>query len=64
MERKDGEWLLRYLPDAVPPRVAELGELKRRLTARLGLTGGVALRASDAIMPEKSGKFRLGYPAP
>ena len=63
VEHNDEGWLLRYLPDVVAPCAVELGELKRRLITKLGITGGITLLESDVIMPEKSGKFRLGYPA-
>jgi len=63
VEHYDERWMLRYLTDVVTPSAVELGELKRRLIAKLGITGGITLLESDVIMPEKSGKFRLGYPA-
>jgi phenylacetate-CoA ligase len=62
-ERKDGDWVLRFVPDGAGPTPAEAGELERRLKAVLGLRSGLAVQQTDLLMPESSGKFRLGYPA-
>jgi len=62
-ERIDGEWLLRFAPDNTAPGVAETRELKRRLKRLLGLGREPAILQTDLVMPESSGKFRLGYPA-
>jgi phenylacetate-CoA ligase len=62
-QRAEGDWLLRFVPDAAPPGAAEIDELRHRLRALLGLGGGPVVQQTDLLMPESSGKFRLGYPA-
>jgi phenylacetate-CoA ligase len=61
-ERASGAWLLRFVPDLAPPDAAAVAELRRRLAQRLGLKDGPAIQQTDLLMPESSGKFRLGYP--
>ena len=39
-----------------------LEELRHRLADALGIKGGIEFQASDFLLPEASGKFRLGYP--
>jgi phenylacetate-CoA ligase len=56
------EFLLRYFPDRTPPSETALAELKRRLESLLDCPERCRLEATDTLMPEKSGKFRLGYP--
>jgi phenylacetate-CoA ligase len=62
-ESATGEWRLRYVPELTPPAAAALAELQERLTRLLGLGSGPGLEPTDLLMPESSGKFRLGYPA-
>ena len=62
-QRPDGAWSLRFVPEGAGPDPAELAELQERLAGPLGDAGIVILEATDALMPESSGKFRLGYPA-
>ncbi len=55
----DRRWHLRYLPDpgaTLPPR---LSELRERLENLLGKDTCGAIEATDLLMPEGSGKFRL-----
>jgi phenylacetate-CoA ligase len=61
-ERAGGEWLLRFVPDAAAPTLAETEELRRRLAWLLGTSGGLVVHQTDLLVPESSGKFRLGYP--
>ncbi len=62
-ERSGGEWLLRFVPDVTAPSTAQIGELRQRLTRLLGINGELVLQQTDLLVPESSGKFRLGYPA-
>jgi phenylacetate-CoA ligase len=62
-ERAAGEWLLRFVPDGTPPTTAQTEELRRRLAQLLGGGDGLAVQQTDLLVPESSGKFRLGYPA-
>ena len=62
-ERAAGEWLLRFVPDVTPPTAAQTEELRRRLALLLGAGNGLAVQQTDLLVPESSGKFRLGYPA-
>ena len=57
------EFVLRYVPDATPPGEVELNELRKRLTNALGISDGLEFQPVDFLLPENSGKFRLGYPA-
>ena len=63
VEQRDSAWLLRFVPDAVAPEASVLTELKRRLQHALGISGGLTIQETNLLMPESSGKFRLGYPA-
>ena len=56
------QWLLRYVPDSVPPTDASRKELQRRLMSKLDVATGLSIEETDMLMPESSGKFRLGYP--
>ena len=62
-ERAAGEWLLRFVPDVTQPSAAQTDELRRRLALLLGAGNGLAVQQTDLLVPESSGKFRLGYPA-
>lgn len=62
-ERAGGDWLLRYVSNITAPDLAEIEELQRRLKALLGMGRGPTIQQTDLLMPESSGKFRLGYPA-
>jgi len=62
-ERAAGEWLLRFVPDLTGPTAARVDELRRRLAQLLGAGDGLAVQPTDLLVPESSGKFRLGYPA-
>jgi phenylacetate-CoA ligase len=58
----ESAYVLRYVPDATPPDEKTLAELRNRLTGVLGVSEGIEFLAADFLLPEKSGKFRLGYP--
>ena len=62
-EQPDGGWLLRFVPDPAAPDAAPPAELQRRLVERLEIRGQLVVQATDLLVPERSGKFRLGYPA-
>ena len=62
-ERASGDWLLRFVPDTTPPGTAETQALQQRLKRLLGLMREPMIQQTDLIMPESSGKFRLGCPA-
>jgi phenylacetate-CoA ligase len=61
-QRADGPWLLRFVPDRSGPEPASLAELQHRLTSLLELRHGLEVNRTDMLVPESSGKFRLGYP--
>jgi phenylacetate-CoA ligase len=58
----EGGWQLRFVPDESEPRAHVLEQLKARLGALLDLTKGLTIHSTDLLVPEGSGKFRLGYP--
>jgi phenylacetate-CoA ligase len=62
VEQAEGPWLLRFVPDTTGPSGQDLADLQRRLAALLELPAGVSLQSTDMVVPESSGKFRLGYP--
>jgi len=61
-ERAGDEWLLRLVPDLAGPTRAQSGELRQRLAHLLGAGGKLVIEQTDLLVPESSGKFRLGYP--
>lgn len=62
LQRSNTQWLLRYAPDQVPPTPSQLEELRRRFMLHLGSSAELFIEQTDILMPEDSGKFRLGYP--
>lgn len=60
--QKTGEWRLRYVADSPSPDPADLNELEIRLGELLEAPAGVILEATDLLLAENSGKFKLGYP--
>ena len=62
-ERHGNPWLMRFVPDVTAPEPAALVEVERRLTSLLKLRSGLEIQRTDMLVPETSGKFRLGYPA-
>ena len=63
VERELGKWLFHYVPDIRAPDATETEEIRRRLQRLLGIASGPEIQETDLLMPESSGKFRLGYPA-
>lgn len=61
--RQEGPWSLRFVPDTAPPTSSGLRTLRHDLEELLGLSQSLETRMSDVLVPETSGKFRLGYPA-
>jgi phenylacetate-CoA ligase len=57
-----GNWVLRFVPDNLGPDQAESTALGERLS-RLLQAPSVVIEKTDLLVPETSGKFRLGYPA-
>jgi phenylacetate-CoA ligase len=62
-ERPGGPWLLRFVADAAGPDPSALAALEGQLTRLLDLQHGLEIHRTDMLVPETSGKFRLGYPA-
>jgi len=56
-------WKLRFVADEPAPSEGAKRELTWRLEILLEAGGRLTLEATDLLMPESSGKFRLGYPA-
>jgi phenylacetate-CoA ligase len=63
LQRPGKEWQFRFVPDDPGPDTGVLSQIQQKLTDLLGLTTGLAIQPTDMLMPESSGKFRLGYPA-
>ena len=61
-ERAGGEWLLRFVPDIAAPSAEGIEELRQRLIRLLGVSDKLVVQQTDLLVPESSGKFRLGYP--
>ena len=62
-QRADGAWLLRFVPDVTAPGADAIEGLRQRLARLLRVTGELVIQQTDLLVPESSGKFRLGYPA-
>jgi phenylacetate-CoA ligase len=63
IQRAGEPWVLRFVPENVEPSAETLAELSNKLSQLLHTTTPVLLQKTDMLVPEKSGKFRLGYPA-
>jgi phenylacetate-CoA ligase len=64
VERRDGPWLLRFVPEKNgAPNPPQLEKIQSALTDLLELKQPVTIQSTDMIAPESSGKFRLGYPS-
>jgi phenylacetate-CoA ligase len=61
VERAAQPWLLRFVADCTAPSESTLLTVQQRLELRMNAP--VVFQKTDALMPESSGKFRLGYPA-
>ncbi len=62
IQRGGGAWLLRFVADGPGPDLIHLAELQERLSRLLRSNTPVEAQKTDLLGPEKSGKFRLGYP--
>jgi phenylacetate-CoA ligase len=56
-------WKLRFVADEPAPSEGAKRELTWRLEMLLEARGQLTVEATDLLMPESSGKFKLGYPA-
>jgi phenylacetate-CoA ligase len=63
IERPGEPWVLRFVPENGEPSGATLAELSNKLSRLLHTSTPILLQKTDMLVPEKSGKFRLGYPA-
>ena len=64
LQRDGDQWQLRFVPDGASPDAAGLQTIRERLVECLGVQGALTISPTNLIMPESSGKFRLGYPVP
>jgi phenylacetate-CoA ligase len=63
IQRRPESWVLRFVPDVQPAESSVLAGLSRRLEDLLQSSAPVSIEQTDILAPERSGKFRLGYPA-
>jgi phenylacetate-coenzyme A ligase PaaK-like adenylate-forming protein len=63
IQRQAGAWVLRVVPDAFGLEASQLKELGHRISKLLQTMELVPIETTDVLVPETSGKFRLGYPA-
>ncbi len=63
IQRHNAPWLLRFVPSQQGPADGEPSALCERLTDMLELDIRVEVQATNALLAESSGKFRLCYPA-
>ena len=63
IEQADTGWRLRFVPERGGPDEATRLELDQRLTELLEMESPLAWQPTDMLVPETSGKFKLGYPA-
>ena len=63
IEHRSGEWVLRFVPDLAGPETSDLRRVEDRLRTLLAATGPIRIEATDTLVAESSGKFRLCYPA-
>jgi phenylacetate-CoA ligase len=62
VERGGGQWLLRFVAERLGPSDKALASVKERLSGLLEASDGLVIQPTDLLVPETSGKFRLGYP--
>jgi phenylacetate-CoA ligase len=63
VQRAGEGWVLRFVPERNEPEERHLKQLVERLSPLLLPTTPISIQKTDMLVPEKSGKFRLGYPA-
>jgi phenylacetate-CoA ligase len=56
------DWLLRFVPEVSGPSATALADLQHQLASLLTWGGPLTVQATDLLVPETSGKFRLGFP--
>ena len=62
IQNPGGKWLLKFVPAGVGPAEEQVDELRQRLGDLLQASEPPSVQSTDMLVPEKSGKFRLGYP--
>jgi phenylacetate-coenzyme A ligase PaaK-like adenylate-forming protein len=62
IQQKHGAWVLRFVADSAGASAEDLAALAKKLTQLLQADDLVKLQQTDILVPERSGKFRLGYP--
>ncbi|HVV70927.1 MAG TPA: hypothetical protein VHI52_05395, partial [Verrucomicrobiae bacterium] len=62
LQRPGERFCLRFVPDGDGPSAQDLTTLQDRLSAVLAPVSELQLEPTELLMPENSGKFRLGYP--
>jgi len=63
IQSSNAQWLLRIVPDRGGPTPKTMLELHSRVMGLVQPKAGLKIELTDLLMPESSGKFRLGYPA-
>jgi phenylacetate-CoA ligase len=63
VQRLAANWTLRIVPEMPGHPPAAISELQDRLSPLLGSPDSIEVQISTRLGPEKSGKFRLGYPS-
>ena len=63
VQRAGEGWVLRFVPERNEPEEGHLKQLIERLSPLLQTATPISLQKTDMLVAEKSGKFRLGYPA-
>jgi phenylacetate-CoA ligase len=63
IQRGDGTWVVRFVPERAGLEPAHSGEVQERLSQLLQSNTPVEFQKTDMLVPEKSGKFRIGYPS-
>ena len=62
IQKAPRSWCLRFVPEASGPDPVQLTALKARLRGVLQDPDSFTVQSTDMLLPERSGKFRLGYP--
>jgi phenylacetate-CoA ligase len=63
VQRGPADWTLRLIPDLAGPAPGALNTLCSRIRELVESPSPVVAQPTDMLVPEGSGKFRLGYPA-
>ena len=63
VQKRSDSWVLRFVADGQGPQPSQLAALGERLQQLLRTRVSIVLQKTDMLVPERSGKFRLGYPA-